>query len=229
MKLSERTLVFAPLRDTKGKHDATGAFQPEAKRFLTRHGLPTRNLVLVDNARSKQAMREQVLDRIAAARRCTSAILGEDRGVVFFCHGWRKGMQFGFDIATASLLAQAVKDFAGDHAVVMFYSCSVGTGPGMNGDGGFADAMRDELCRAGAVWCSVTGHYTAGHCTMNPYANRFVGLGSKAGGIGGFTLVSRSNRPLWARWRAALKTDFRFDYPFLSAENILDYLGRPGA
>jgi len=224
MILSQRTLAFAPLRDTKGKHDATGAFQPEARRFLEHHGLSPSNLVLVDNGLPKSGMREAVLARIAETRRRTSAVVGETRAVVFFCHGWRKGMQFGFDLSTVLQLAQAVKDFAGDHAVVMFYSCSVGSGPGMNGDGGFADVLRDALCSVGAVWCSVTGHYTAGHCTMNPYANRFVGLGSAAGGIGGFTLVSRSNRALWAKWRAALKTGFRFDYPLLTAEEILKSL-----
>jgi hypothetical protein len=203
-------LVFAPQFNTRGRRDATGAFQPEAEAFCrARGGVP----FLVGNTLDAPAMRAQVYGQIDRA-------VGPVRTVACFCHGSGTGIQFGFNRRNAIDLALAIAKVSTPDVRVALYCCNTAGGPGVGGDGGFADSLRDALCRAGAVQCQVDAHTTAGHTTRNPYARRFLGMGSAVGGVGGLWIVAPRST-LWAKWRRALRdTSLRFDFPFLSIAEI---------
>jgi hypothetical protein len=221
---SNTMLCFAPRYNTKGRKDATGAFIPEAKRFLAFHDQEPTMLHLVDNNLSPKWMREAVLSAIRAPSHRLE-------GVFFFCHGYRSGIQFGITKRHVDDLAKAIHDACGTLAVVVFYSCDVARDADrkrtddlatIGGDGGFADEVRDALCRAGADYCTVDGHTTAGHCTRNPHVRRFCGDGSRSGGSGGYYIVPRQKAKLFKKWRKLLGTDMRFEYPFMDAGRIME-------
>ena len=227
MKKKMTMLCFAPKFNTKGRKDATGAFIPEAKRFLEHHGQDPSMLHLIDNTQSKAQMRQWVL-----------LSLGDFKnhhldGVFFFCHGWRRGIQFGFTTKGLKRLATAIFDAADQNPRLCFYSCDVGRDAdrkrtddlkAFGGDGGFADEMRDALCRAGARWCRVDGHTTPGHTTRNPHVRRFDGNGSTIGAQGGYYIIPRTKKALFKKWREALRGELRFDYPIMSVDMIVQEL-----
>lgn len=212
-------LALAPLHNSEGRRDATGAFQPEAEAWLDAQGLTgaEAEAVLIDNRWTNLAMRRAVIRALECA---LPDVLG------IFCHGWGTGIQFGFSIGHVDSLAEAIH-VDGDVAPrVALYCCSTGKGPGVGGDGGFADMLRDALCRAGSVYCRVDAHTTAGHCTRNPYVRRFEGGGSASGGSGGAWIVTPASA-LWDRWRAALRdTDLRLRYPTMTVAEIHAELGQ---
>lgn len=227
-----RTLVFAPEFNTKGRKDATGAFIPEAKRFCDFWELSRNNIHLINNKQNKARMREDVLDIIDDH----TGILTD---VVFFCHGFKSGWQLGFRKKHVSEFVDACSTkFLYDGTMenpapmVTFYSCDVARDldkdrqndmKQLGGDGGLCDEVRDELCRQGYTFCRVVGHSTAGHTDKNPYCKMFDGKGSPIGGIGGEAPVYRGH-PLWKQWIAALKTDFRFEFPWLTIGEIHETL-----
>ena len=212
------TIAFYPNKAAKG--DGFNVFYPEAKKFDAYHngtGLDTNRLFAINAMRmtgivpvaekraSMSARRKQVLDILKAHR-------GTYDHVAFFCHGWRTGMQFGFDMQTAKILAAEIARGAEFVTIVdvTLYSCSCGSGDS-DGDGGFADALRDELCKAGVIGCKVVAHTTAGHATSNPYVREFNGNGSPVGGTGGQWIVAPGSE-LWGEWIKALRTtNLRFE------------------
>jgi hypothetical protein len=216
-------IAFAPKYNTKGRKDATGAFIPEAKRFLEYHECDPGGINLIDNSKSTRSMRKQVLDVLRDVPDDTV------RGVAFFCHGYRRGIQFGFNTLVCTELARELFRVGGDAVVVPLYACDTARDTdrqrkddlaSMGGDGGFADTLRDRLCQVGGWLCTVDAHTTAGHTTRNPHVRRFDGLGLPVGGAGGYYLVSRRHKPMWRAWRAALRTPFRFEFSFLHHEDI---------
>ena len=237
--MSEAGIIFAPKWNTPGKSDATGAFIPEAKRLAARRG---GRLVLVDNTLGKVAMRQRVLDELASATQhrdgCCDGNESHRLGfVAFFCHGYSKGIQLGFDLTNVEMLATAIAAVAEEEVVVPLYACStasttarllrLGRGPG--GDGGFADKLRDALCSHGSTFCNVDAHTTAGHSTMNPMVRRFAGDGSPVGGVGGLFLVPQGKRKTaerarYLKWSKRLKDvedNLRFDFPWMSPGEVL--------
>ena len=214
-------LVLAPKHNTGTKKDATGAFQPEAMAFAKRHRVPKSQVVWIDNHLSKPAMRKAVLSEIEKVK----ALSGGLQSLAVFCHGWKTGIQFGFNLATVASLAEALADVK--DVRVPLYACNTAKGANgknsepVGGDGGFADRLRDALCEAGAVDCYVDAHTTAGHTTKNPYVRRFGGMGSPVGGVGGYFLASPTNKKLFAQWRKLLKdSNLRFDFPFMTVAEI---------
>lgn len=219
-------LAFAPAHNTPGKKDATGAFIPEARKFLRFHGQDADELVLVDNTKSRAWVETFVVGALEAPG------LRELRGVAFFCHGLRNRIQFGF--ANTGRLASAIAKYADPSVVVTFYACDAGRDDDrerdddlaeFGGDNGFADKVRDALCVAGRTYCVVDAHTTAAHTTMNPHVRRFEGLGLPAGGAGGYYIVPRGSTS-WSKWRAALRTDLRFEFPYLTTPQIHQRLAR---
>ncbi len=215
-----RTLTLAPRYNTPGKHDATGAFQPERAAFSSLID-PLACYYTVDNHATKPKMRLAILSEIHVVAPTLFAV---------FSHGWRTGIQFGFGLANVDELA--VELARGCTSVrVALYCCSTGSGPGVGGDGGFADMLRDALCRAGAPHCQVDAHDRSGHCCRNPFVRRFDGMGSASGGIGGHWIVA-PNSALWKRWVVALKSDggpggssgplgpLRFRFPLMDVAEI---------
>jgi hypothetical protein len=232
MIVSPHTIVFAPKHNRPGRSDATGAFIPEATRFLARHGLSRKRLQLIDNTGEKSSggparMRKQVLDVLAAQGEVDEQLL---TGVMFFCHGWKTGLQLGFRIAQVRRLAEAIAAVGGRDVRVCLYACNAGKNVNRDdrddleqygGNGGFADRLRDALCEAGAVDCCVDAHTTAGHATRNPNVRRFEGMGSPTGGSGGYYIVHRTKPQLWRKWRTALRSGMRYDFPFMETSEIL--------
>lgn len=219
-----KAFVFTGDRN-QGKPDFVGAFDPEAKAFMKLHNIPAECRLKVDLGKSEQGRRKQVVDfvndLVSKGFRTNS--------FAFFCHGFANRVELGFKIANipeliklADLAVGEDKDITGIFTVPL-YCCSTGDGPGKDGDNGFADKLRDALCAAGYVDCVVDAHVTAGHTTQNSMKRRYMGLGSVYGGTGGLW-ISGPKTPLWPKWRKALQTNFRFEFPYLEIREIHEYL-----
>lgn len=186
--------------------DYTGAFRPESRAFAQHHGAVIR---AIDLSLSEIGRRKAVYAAIDAVKPTALAI---------FCHGYVSGLQLGVRRVHARELAARLS--AHGCSRVVLYACSTGGGPGYEGDGGFADRLRDELCRAGERECVVDAHDRAGHTTRLPYVRRFEGRGSPVGGTGGSWLVEPRSQ-LWRPWVLALRdTDLRFRFPLLTIAEV---------
>lgn len=210
-----KTLCFRPRHNSPGKHDVTGAFAPEADKFLGLHG---GKVHAFDNRRPMGARRREVLEILRATP------FANYDAVAFFCHGWATGIQAGFTRAHVRELAEAVRGFGTD---VALYCCSTGADPqdspkeaAGTGENSFADKLRDALCALGDVDCSVVAHSTVAHTTKNPHVLFFDGMGSPVGGTGGYYPVAPGSA-LWRAWRKRLReTDLRLRMPFMSVADI---------
>lgn len=212
-------IAFATRYNEPGKRDATGAFQPRARAFCRMHG---GHFVLFDDSKPMRARGREIVDYLEqyAGRPLVS--------VAFFCHGWSRGIEAGFDLRegrglSVDVLAGAIAAKSGAGVIVPLFCCSTADSPheAPGGDGGFADELRDALCRAGATNCRIDAHDRDGHTTRNPFVRRFEGEHSPVGGAGGRYLV-RPRGPLWSAWVAALRgrDDFDVVYPFLDTKTI---------
>jgi len=241
---AHNTIVFAPEFNSHNKKaDATGAFQPEARRFMKRHGISSDLYHLIDNTgrgkpggkpgpKDKARMKRQVLEAIDSVLQANVEL----RGVAIFSHGYRTGIQFGFTNKDAGALASSIACASHPTVRVPLYACDTGRDAdrkreddleAFGGDGGFADTLRDALCVQAARDNMVWAHTTAGHTTRNPHVRLFPGLGSEYGNTGGFYVVARSNRKLWNAWRNALRakgSTLRYDFPFMEVAEIHRYL-----
>lgn len=219
-----KAIVFVPDRNTGRKKDFTGAFLPEARSYARHHGISTNDIVRIDVSQSKRKMRKQVLDAIDS--RCTEtdgyALFNT---VAFFCHGYSGGIQLGFARPHIDELAQVMAACSVEPLHVPLYCCSTANTRvkrATGGDGGFADLLRDSLCRYGCVDTKVMGHVTVGHTTRNPHVRMFNGNRSDVGGTGGM-FVARPNGPLWKKWgRWLRKADNRFAFPHLERAEIVE-------
>ena len=219
-------LVLFSNTNRRGKHDATGAFIPEARAFMKQHNSEEVHFVGVDlehmpkSARRSsvyQAIHDATLDRKLDA-------------VVFYGHGWPDGIQFGFSRETAPELAAMLSDKAHLTLKVALFACLAAendvrdkdhenVGPGT--DGGFADVLRDELVKCGIRKGWVDAHKTAGHTTWNPYVVRFLCEDTTDplyDGEGGAWLVAprTTHWRLWCRELRARKATLRHEFPFMT-------------
>lgn len=222
--MSKRGVCLLPDRNTGTKKDWSGAFRPEALHFAKFAGIDAKkNLVQVNLRLPKPKMREVVENAIVAARTGYGAPLD---CVAFFCHGYSTGIQLGYStkegIDQVRKLASVIAANSTKNVVVNLYACSTASSANkrsMDGDGGFADLLRDELCRAGAVDCRVVGHITAGHATLNPQVRIFDGNGISSGGAGGVE-VARRGTPTYSKFARLLDGPYRFQFPFLPLSRI---------
>jgi hypothetical protein len=198
------TICFAPQHNKRFRSDATGAFQPEANSFAEFHKIPPVNVFFLDNKLPRKVVKELIINAIEMIK---------PDNIAFFCHGWKNGIQLGLDTSNVkSIVMPWVKN-----PVITLYACSCGTGDNV----GFADALRDHLCKSGSPNNIINAHYTDGHTTHNPNLKRFEGRGSLIGGIDGIKIVSPKSKKEFAKCRELLKkTAFRFDFPFLSLAEI---------
>jgi hypothetical protein len=218
-----RGLVFAPRHNTPGKHDAD-EFQREARAFAKLHEMISiDDVVLVDNSASLAKRTEYVLGCLEIRRSLDV--------VAFFCHGTRRALQL---CAAGSVvrLGVCIADSGGDAVVVPLYACSAGGAPGTgapgDGDGSFADLLRDAISDSFAAGVGRTtrvyAHTSAGHATRNPQVRLFA----SPAGPGGFDLVKRGT-PAWSVWKRRLrdpKDTLRLRYPLLPVEDLHLELGR---
>lgn len=216
------TLIVTPDRNTPGKKDYTGAFLPESRLFAAHRSTHAPNggvvipRVTIDISKPPEQRRAQLLAAISGARPVSA--------IAFFCHGlMRKLPQLGWDLSNVDVLAAQLATHGTADIVAVLYACDTAAGVAPGGDGGFADRLRDELCRAGATNCRVDAHKTAGHAVMNPHVRRFEGMGSGIGGVGGSWIVEPGSEK-WNAWKRALRTPFRYDFPFMTIDEIHDEL-----
>lgn len=213
---------FAPLRNTEEKRDAD-EFRREAVKFSSFHG-PDAKTYLFDNGKTKT-------DRAAYVREALAYYQDLD-AVCFFSHGGRTSIQAGFSgVAGAESLAASLARFSSLRTVVL-YCCSTASGPnddvlapGPGGDGGFADALRDELAQTFSRAVTVYGHQSIGHTTQNPYVRRFSHL---TGAGGEWVIAPKSER--WNAWCRALRSspDVRFKFPWMTQDALEAELERFG-
>lgn len=180
--------------------------------------IPESNLVMdALEAAGKTYQTVDVDNRLPLPRRADDlydAITKVDwlEGLVYVGHGlWNLLPSLGLGLGRIPRFASLLAAAAGSTPLtVALLACSaadgskkgVGTdGPGM--DGGFADCLRDALCRLGVVDCRVLAHTTSGHATMNLDLAYFEGLGSSVGGVGGRLLVPAKS-PLRKFWKKAM-------------------------
>lgn len=213
-------LVFTGDRNSEGKPaDYTGAFLPEALAFMKLHNVPSANHLRVDLSKAENTRRQRVYDFIKKRHK----EVGNIDGIAFFCHGLTRKIQLGIrliDLANFASLVKEVIEPSSKKFVIALYCCSTGDGPGIGGDGGFADQLRDSLCQSGITQCSVLAHSVSGHTTKNTAKIKFDGLDSPVGGTGGITIVS-STSTLWKKWKTAIiNSDLRFRVPFMTIAEI---------
>lgn len=224
-------LAIAPAHNSPGKHDATGAFQPEAKAFVRLH---TGKLVLFDNRNGDSDRARECLDALALENGKGHACVG------LFCHGFRTGLQTGVRIGPRMIGPRSVKTWAeylvnalNPDGVVALYACDAArdadadraddmvTGPA--GAGGFASELTREMAALGwGGW--LDAHVTTAHTTKNPYTRRFY---SDDDTEDGFWIVppKASQHRQWQRW---LKSEvFRLSFPLMTAQQIQEWLPAP--
>lgn len=214
------TLIVLPDRNHH-RRDYTGAFLPEAKRYLQYVTDPRYDVVHIDISKPMKHRKAQLYEALEQQS-------GPISTLVFFCHGYTRGLQMGLRLKDTGEFAERLSRIAIWQLRVALYACSAGGSSekgALGGDGGFADLLRDALCRAGLDFCQVDAHTTKGHTTRNPYVRRFSGDGSAAGGQGGNWIV-RPRSPLWAQWRKSLRGSLRFRFPGMPLYRIHDELMR---
>lgn len=219
-----KAFVITGDRNSPNKRaDFTGAFDIEAKKFMALHSIPAVCRLKVDLSKGEAAKKKQVLDFIANLK----AQGYQTNNIAMFCHGFTSRVELGFRIANVSELVTALQSVKkpGEYCGFALYCCSTGGGPGQDGDNGFADKLRDVMCQMGESDCVIEAHVTAGHTTTNPNKRRYMGMGSNVGGTGGIWIVGPGT-PLWAKWRRALQTDFRFQFHWMTIAQIHDFLSR---
>lgn len=224
-----RILALYNAHNMPGRQDATGAFIPESINFAKFHQANGHTVERVgyDNLLvPKQLRRERFLALIERAAPFDA--------FVYFGHGLRSSLPSpSVDAAHVPQLAKLLASKAADPKkfIVVLYACSTGETPSAlarvhaleNGEGGFADKLRDELLAAGVTGGWVDGHTIAAHTTQNAYLRRFL-LDPAVKDFGGDWLVAPKS-PAWARWRERLHTPwredpFRFEFPFMDAAAV---------
>jgi hypothetical protein len=225
---SNNILVFYSNTNAHGKHDATGAFIPEAEEFQKVHQIPEKNMFGIRCPRvPKKKRRQQVLDTIESFDEPLDSI-------AFFGHGWPQGIQFGFNRKNLIELVDVVKNKSYSTLNITLFACLAAeddvrdrdhknVGPGT--DGGFADVLRDTMVREDILYGHVDAHKTAGHTSWNPYLVRFLCEDvddPEFGAIGGGWLVEPRSQ-MWKKWVNALRDKeggLRYRFPFMTEMEI---------
>lgn len=190
-------------RTGKPLRDWSGAFRPEASRAAVAWRDMGHDVVTAQYSTSATLSKraEQSLEIFRS---------NEHVGMwAHFGHGWPSGLQCGLTLKTLAAFAKVIRATSPELEHAVWYSCSAASSvdksaPG--GDGGIADAFRDEL------GVSVDAHTTAGHTTRNPYVRRF----ERKAGEGGTWIIDPKNTRDFSTWRSALNGPVRFAFPLLS-------------
>lgn len=214
-------LCLVPDANSPGKKDVTGAFHPEAVAFCKHH----------DVNPAKAIARFPTKGTLAARRAVSTRAIGASAGldvIAFFCHGWRNGIQAGWQLPTVRSLASLCSAAMVADGHILLYACDSGRdadadqaddleeGPG--GDGGFADELRDA-CETLGRRITVVGHATTGHATWNPHVRVFA---PGEHGRGGRWVITPGTS-LWPRWVRAMrdpKGTLRYRFWAMSFEEI---------
>lgn len=220
--------MLAPQFDTgtpEHPHDATRAFQLQAKDYVKRRGIPSGSYFMFNNHTPE-------LDRRVWFCR---TVLGDKAGIrtlAFFMHGTFRWIQLGFHLEHVPMLANALSRACDVRDLrICLYACSAASEQGetedhqknapAGGEGGFADALRDELLRL-KVQTTVYAHATVGHTTENPFVRVFGPYDPDKGGL---ALIEHHD-PLFPAWERALRQgDLWQRYPLMTREELRLELG----
>lgn len=217
-------IAICPTHNAAGKKDVSGAFYPEAKRFLQLHGAYIHRF---DNRARKPARRREV----EAAIRSSSGMIDT---VAIFCHGYKNGLQTGHTTRSVRGLAEAIASVSQQWVQVALYACDAARDadpdriddmqPGPGGEGGFADRLRDAMLDVGLNGGHVIGHPVVAHTTKAPYVRRFY-VDEAARDTGGDWVIAPGS-PNWPKWRRKLRESprFRLSFPRWTQERILEEL-----
>jgi hypothetical protein len=206
----DKLLIFYSSKNSHVKKDATGAFIPEARAFARHYTVPDEHVIGIDCSQPKRQRRAQVLEGIESVEGL--------EGLLFFCHGWPTGIQFGFNLRNLDVLAALISGHSADDIKIGLMACLTAenrerdnevddVGPAT--DGGFADQLRDMLADMGQKKGWIDGHKTAGHTSWNPRVVRFLledVTEEDDKHQGGAWIVQPGSR-YWKRWRKALKNN----------------------
>lgn len=212
-----KSLVFYTSTNRKGKHDATGAFIPEALAFAKIHEVPKVDVIAIPQ--NIPPWDRRYLFRSAVRKRKK---YGETYdGIVYLGHGSKSGLPglgMGYRVkpsGTPEAMADLLSPILEPWATVVLYTCLAGKGFG------YADDLFHEFGENMPCGPTLVAHLSRGHTTFNPWAE-YSGEGPDGAGR---DIIERDD-PLWPRWRAALKADqwFRLSFPFMAHEQILAYL-----
>lgn len=185
-----RAVIFAPDSGNQYKE-----FQREAQQAAQFFGAEVHYFPA---SLPEEKRREFVLAVLRAPRAEKLAI------VAFLCHGFRNRIQAGFGLQHVKTLAASIASVTTEGASVPLYCCSTGKGPSKDGEGSFADALRDALVSKGMKGGKIFAHTSAGHLSRNPEARVYE---IKAGVLGGTDVAPRmESKDLYARWRGLLHT-----------------------
>lgn len=207
-------IAFHPKHNSLFKKDVTGAFKPEAQAFVQKHNYSKANIYEIDCRRkvSKFVRQNQILAELSQF---------EDKqldAIAFFCHGWKKGLQFGFSNSAQDLetLSYRILKASANKIRVVLYACSCGSTDLQN----FASALRDQIYNWESRPIQIDAHDRKGHCTRRPFIRRYT---EPAYSGGKWIIMPKTE--LWNNWVNALdETDLRFDYPFMTIQKIYNHL-----
>jgi len=164
--------------------------------------------------------------------------------IVFFCHGWRHGLQLGFKEihgvrgrAHLAQFAEKINRISRDDVVVILYSCATAKPNPRTGehDGTeFAGLLRDEILSQPnpSTACRVVGHMKTAHSYWMPYIMFYEGRdGVGSPGIDLTPGGPPATNPMRANFQTYLRGDFahdhdgfRWEYPFMTVTAIQNYL-----
>lgn len=215
-------LILTPDRGSKHRpSDFAGAFRPEADNFKLVNG---GKIERIDQSLPAELRYRQAVAFVEEHQPETLA---------YFGHGLSRSLpSMGASITNVGHLAAALAR-ASTAPRVILYAClaaedlTSGSAGLPGGDGGFADSLRDACVAAGAPGVQVDAHGSSsqlkgrlhdlgGHTTQNPFVRRFPG---PVAGIGGDWLVADTDI-LWRAWVKALRGPMRFQFPFLTRDQI---------
>ena len=178
-----------------------GEFQREATLFCA----------LQDDDNLALALEGTTVQRRRAFAGACQSLAGQGvERFAYFGHGPARGLSRFHSNDTVGDMAVCLALCLAPDAEVVLYACLTGRGYG------FADRLAVALSQRGLDRVRVVSHLLRGHTTRAPYAEW-------SGADGGRPIMYRRD-PLWGAWVEALQTRFRFEYPFLTIDEIKSHL-----
>jgi len=214
-------LVLHASKDST-KPDATGAFIPESINF-TKHRESLGDVVQnigFDNTLPQAKRVKEFLKLIENA--------DDFDAFVYIGHGLRTSLpSCGVTMANRKQFTDLLfkKSKSKTKLFVTLFACSAAETmtKQLDGEGGMADKIRDDLVALGVVngWCDA--HPTPGHTTQNSLVKRFYfSIEEKDKGA---QYIIPPGSPEFSVWRKKLNSKwrddpFRFDFPYMSSTEI---------
>lgn len=212
-------------RFPQGRKDATGAFIPKAYRMRDYYARVAPIIVRGFDNHAPPAQRMRTVERHIESVGTRQVTL-----LAILCHGWRNRLDTGHSLATVKRLARSIRAVCVDDVRIALMACSTAATRSTpasrklaaairrkipEGEGGFADALRDELVVMGCAGGWIDGHTTAGPATENPFVRRMA-----MERVEGGKWIVEPRSALWERWRTALHDDLQYRFPVLELDAI---------